>query len=86
MKHTDYKQVRQLAVNILKDDKKMIQLTEELNGELRRLRGSFIDDGIESVEEYVKGLEAKLANAQEAFMIVVAELKTYADMLERGKR
>lgn len=85
MKHTDYNQVRQLAVNIMTDDKKMIQLIGDLDAELKKLEGSFIDDGIESVEAYVKGLEAKLLNAQEAFMIIANELKAYADMLERGK-
>lgn len=85
MKYTDYKQVKQLAENILKDDKKMIQLTADLDAKLKTLKASFQDDGIDEVETYVKGLTAKLNHAQEAFMIIANELIAYAQLLKAGK-
>ena len=85
MKYADYIQVRQLAENILKDDKKMIQLTADLSSKLRTLKASFQDDGIDEVETYVKGLTEKLNHAQEAFMIIANELIAYAQLLKAGK-
>lgn len=85
MKHTDYKQVKVLAANILKDDKKMIQLTTDLSAKLKTLKASFQDDGIDEVETYVNGLTAKLNNAQESFMTIANELIEYAGLLEAGK-
>jgi len=85
MKYTDYKQVKSLAANILKDDKKMIQLTTDLSAKLKTLKASFQDDGIDEVETYVNGLTAKLNNAQEAFMTIANELIEYAGLLEAGK-
>jgi len=40
MKYTDFNQVNQLAANILKDDKKMIQLTADLGSKLKTLKAS----------------------------------------------
>lgn len=85
MKYTDYKQVNQLAANILKDDKKMIELTAELDANLKRLKSSFQDDGIEEVETFVKALITRLNNAQEAFMTIANELIQYAELLKQGK-
>ena len=85
MKYTDFNQVNQLASNILKDDKKMIQLTADLGSKLKTLKSSFQDDGIDEVESYVNGLTAKLTNAQEAFMTIANELIQYANILKSGK-
>ena len=85
MKYTDYKQVKQLAENILKDDKKMIQLTADLGAKLKSLKTTFQDDGIDEVEAYVNKLTAKLTNAQEAFMTIANELIQYAKLLKAGK-
>lgn len=85
MKYTDYNQVNQLAANILKDDKKMIQLTSDLATKLKTLKASFHDDGIDEVNAYVTGLTAKLTDAQTAFMTIANELIQYADLLKAGK-
>ena len=85
MKYTDYSQVNRLAADILKDDKKMIQLTSDLGARLKTLKASFQDDGIDEVEAYVNGLTAKLTNAQEAFMTIANELIQYAAILKAGK-
>ena len=85
MKHTDYKMVRELAKNILKDDKQMLLLTDELSQKLKSLEGSFIDDGINEVKEYVNALTKRLNGAQAAFETLAAELKAYSDLLKAGK-
>lgn len=85
MKYTDFGQVKQLATNILKDDKKMIQLTVDLGAKLKTLKATFQDDGIDEVETYVNGLTAKLNNSQEAFMTIANELIEYANILKMGK-
>ena len=85
MKYTDFSQVNQLAANILKDDKKMIQLTADLGAKLKSLKTTFQDDGIDEVESYVNNLTAKLTNAQEAFMTIANELIQYAKLLKAGK-
>lgn len=85
MKYTDYHQVRELAKNILKDDKRMIELTAELDSKLKTLKASFQDDGIDEVEAYVNGLTAKLVNAQAAFGTIANELAEYANILQAGK-
>ena len=53
MKRTDYQKVFELAANILKDDKRMIQLTTDLDTKLKALEGTFLDDGIEDVKKYI---------------------------------
>ena len=85
MKHTDYRAVRELAMNILADDRKMITLTDELEQALKTLEGSFLDDGIDEVKEFVNGLKKRLAAAQGSFMTIAGELQTYANYLEAGK-
>lgn len=85
MKYTDYKQVQQLAAHILTDDKKMLQLTADLDTRLKALKSSFQDDGIDEVDAYVKSLMAKLGSAQEAFMTIANELIAYAGILQSGK-
>lgn len=85
MKYTDYQKVYELAANILKDDKQMILLTNDLSNQLKTLEGSFLDDGIEEVKAYVKNLTGKLVNAQSAFSTVATELAAFADLLRQGK-
>lgn len=85
MRYTDYNQVNQLAANILKDDKKMIQLTADLKAKLNTLKSSFQDDGIDEVQNYVDGLLNKLAKSQDAFMTTANELVQYAAILKSGK-
>lgn len=85
MKYTDSRKVKELAANILKDDKKMIELTGELEQSLKALKNTFLDDGIDEVNAFVTGLAKKLTAAQESFMITAQELKAYADLLEKGK-
>ena len=85
MKHTNYKEVKQLAKNILKDDKQMILLTQDLAQALKTLEGTFLDDGIDEVKAFVNGLEKRLESAQASFFTIASELKDYADLLESGK-
>lgn len=85
MKHTDYQKVFELATNILKDDKQMIQLTDELSNNLKSLEGSFLDDGIEEVKAFVKNLTARLVNAQGAFSAIASDLQAYGNLLKSGK-
>jgi hypothetical protein len=85
MKYTDYKQVRQLAKNILLDDRKMIELTDELQTKLNALKGTFLDDGIDQVESTVNALTKKLKSAQASFSTVAGELAEYASILQSGK-
>ena len=85
MKYTDYRQVRELAKNTLKDDKQMIQLTEDLDQALKTLEGTFLDDGIDDVKAFVKGLKKGLNSAQSSFFTIADELKDYADLLKSGK-
>lgn len=85
MKYTDFSQVNQLAANILKDDRKMVQLTGDLSAKFKTLKASFRDDGIYEVEAYVNRLTGKLTNAQEAFMTIANELIQYANILKSGK-
>lgn len=85
MKLTDYQKVRELAENILKEDKKMIQVTSELDSRLKSLKGSFLDDGINEVDAYVKELTSRLKEAQASFLTIAAGLKEYANLLQQGK-
>lgn len=85
MKYTDYSKVQELAINLLTEDKRLIELTTELEAKLQTLNASFLDDGIDEVNGYVGGLKAKIGAAQESIMIVVKELQEYANLLEQGK-
>ena len=85
MKSTDYQKVFELAKNILKDDKQMILLTDDLGQKLKALEGSFLDDGIDEVKAFVTSLTGKLNNAQTAFVTISNELTEYANYLKRGK-
>lgn len=85
MKSTDYQKVFELATNILKEDKQMIRLTDDLGQKLKALEGTFLDDGIDEVKAYVKGLTGKLVNAQAAFSTIASELHTYGLLLKAGK-
>ena len=85
MKHTDYQKVFELAANILKNDKQMIQLTEDLRQKLKALEGSFLDDGIDEVKNYVNTLTAKLVEAQSAFSTIATELGEYGKKIKAGK-
>lgn len=85
MKYTDYSQVLELARNILKDDKKMIELTYDLGKELQTLKGSFQDDAIEDIDRYVGNLLNKLQVSQESFKTIATELVAYAEILKAGK-
>jgi hypothetical protein len=77
--------VRELAKNILKDEKQMLLLTDELNQKLKALEGSFLDDGINEVKTYVTDLSKRLVGAQLAFETLASELKAYSDLLKAGK-
>ena len=85
MKYTDYRQVRELAKNTMKDDKRMIQLTEDLDQALKTLEGTFLDDGIDDVKAFVNRLKKGLNSAQSSFYTIAAELKDYAALLKSGK-
>jgi len=85
MKSTDYQKVFELAVNILKEDKKMIELTAALGQKLKTLEGTFLDDGIDEVKTYVKGLTGSLTSAQAAFSTIANELQAYGQKLRDGK-
>lgn len=86
MKSTDYQKVRELAKNILMDDKEMILLTSDLGEKLKALEGTFLDDGIDEVKAYVKALTSKLVNAQSAFETIANDLIAYANLLKKGKK
>lgn len=85
MKSTDYQKVFELAANILKDDKQMIQLTDDLGQKLKTLEGTFLDDGIDEVKAYVNALTKKLVDAQGAFSTIASELHSYGLKLKAGK-
>ncbi len=85
MRYTDYEKVYELAKDILKDDKKMLLLTKDLEAELKKLKGTFLDDGIDEVSQYVNSLLKMLAGAQDAFMTVANDLIDYARLLQKGK-
>ena len=85
MKYTDYKQVQELATNILREDKQMIQLTADLSTKLKNLEISFQDDGIDEVKANVNSLTSKLNSAQDSFMTIANELIQYAALLKKGK-
>lgn len=85
MKSTDYQKVFELAANILKDDKQMIQLTDDLGQKLKALEGTFLDDGIDEVKAYVNALTKKLVDAQGAFSTIAGELHAYGLKLKAGK-
>lgn len=85
MKSTDYEKVFELAINILKEDKKMIQLTDDLRKNLKSLEGTFLDDGIEEVKVYVESLTGKLVSAQSSFSTIASELQSYGVKLKQGK-
>lgn len=85
MKSTDYQKVFELATNILKDDKQMVQLTDDLGQKLKALEGTFLDDGIDEVKVYVKALTGKLVSAQTAFSTIAGELHAYGLKLKAGK-
>ncbi len=85
MKYTDYKQVKELARSILKEDKQIITLVEELRTSLRTLKATFHDDGFDEVDRYAKSLLQRLSCAQESFLVVAKELLEYANLLESGK-
>lgn len=85
MKSTDYQKVLELAANILKCDKQMIQLTDDLGQKIKTLEGTFLDDGIDEVKAYVKNLTSKLVQAQSAFSTIASELHAYGLKLKAGK-
>ena len=85
MKSTDYQKVFDLAINILKDDKQMILLTDDLGQKLKALEGTFLDDGIDEVRDYVKALTSKLVETQTSFAIIANELSAYGLKLKAGK-
>ena len=85
MKRTDYEKVFELAANILKDDKTMIELTNDLGNKLKTLRGTFQDDGFDEIETFVKDLTATLVNSQTAFSVIANELHAYGLKLKAGK-
>lgn len=84
MKHVNFVEVRALAHNILKDDRRMLELTGELDAELKKLQATFVDDGIQDVNAYVKSLLTRLANAQSSFTEIATDLAEYANILESG--
>lgn len=85
MKYTDAKAVLQLAQGILKDTKAIFSTVAELESELKTLQGSFLDDGIELVNNYVTSISAKTNSASESAREVSIQLVNYADLLIKGK-
>ena len=85
MDKTNIAEVMQLAKNIMLEDRKMVELTDGLLKDLKTLQETFLDDGIDEVNEMVKSIAVKLQHSQQAFMITATELKTYAKLLAAGK-
>lgn len=85
MKYTDAKAVLQLAQGILKDTKAIFSTVAELELEFKTLQGSFLDDGIELVNNYVTSISAKTNSASESAREVSIQLVNYADLLIKGK-
>lgn len=85
MDKTNYTEVMQLAKNIMLENRKMVEQTEELLRNLKTLQGTFLDDGIDEVNEMANSIAGKLKNSQEAFMTTANELVVYARLLAAGK-
>jgi ABC-type transporter Mla subunit MlaD len=85
MDKTNYTEVMQLAKNIMLENRKMVEQTEELLQNLKTLQGTFLDDGIDEVNEMANSIAGKLKNSQEAFMTTANELVVYARLLAAGK-
>ena len=85
MDKTNYTEVMQLAKNIMLENRKMVEQTEELLRNLKTLQGTFLDDGIDEVNEMANSIAGKLQNSQEAFMTTANELVVYARLLAAGK-
>ena len=85
MDKTNFAEVMQLAKNIVLEDRKMVQETDELLKNLKALQGTFLDDGMDEVNEMANSIAGKLQNAQEAFMTTANELMQYAKLLAAGK-
>ena len=85
MKHTDYQEVRNLAKNILLDDRRMVQLTDDLEKSLISLQSTFLDDGMEEVQSFINTFKPRLVEAQKSFTTLANELIAYAALLEKGK-
>ncbi len=85
MERTNYEEVFELAKNILREDERMLLITDELSKNLKQLQASFLDDGIDEVNGFVNTILAKLNNAQDAFMVTADELEKYAKLLAAGK-
>lgn len=85
MDKTNYTEVMLLAKNIMLENRKMVEQTEELLQNLKTLQGTFLDDGIDEVNEMAKSIAGKLKNSQDAFMTTANELVAYARLLAAGK-
>ena len=85
MKYTDASSVISLAQNLVSDAKSIAQYTEDLRGELKRLQGTFLDDGIQEVNGYVGNISEKLNEVQESVGVVANQLVQYAEILLKGK-
>ncbi len=82
MEYTDYQEIRKLAKSIYKEDKKMIENTENLWTDLETLKKTFLDNDILVIESYVKKLSDNLEQYQEDIGHLCTELLNYAQALE----
>ena len=85
MDYTDYKAVRNLNVNLLKNMSAISSRTIELSETLKQLQSSWNEDGIDSVNENVNAIIGQIGSSSESFFKVSADLSTYADLLAQGK-
>lgn len=85
MRYTDYRQVLQLAKDLLIDYRTMAQLANDLQQQLNALKGTFLDDGIQPVEHYTMDLMKKLAYTYDSCSSLVNELQVFATLLKKAK-
>ena len=85
MRYTDYSKVRELAKNILIDVKKINMLCENLRNEHNKLKGTFLDDGIEEVNSFINTVQGKITESEDSLTEVTKKLLEYAAYLEKGK-
>ena len=85
MKYTDAMTVLELAKKIVKDAKDISMNADDLDNELRKLQGSFLDDGIEEINLYVKSITAKIKSSESSVITIANQLVDYANLLIAGK-
>ncbi len=85
MKYTDPAAVRNLSRNIGKDIMAIQELVVQLDEDLKKLQYTYLDDGIEEINQYVASITKKVRESEFAIITVSKQLNEYANLLEEGK-